>query len=201
MRAQPPPVFPVFRSRVAAAVLTRTYIGEDEYSIAELAIAANTDTGTMTREVRRLEEAGVVRSRTVGRAKLVRANQEAPFYQALRDLVVITLGPAEVLGEELRGLNGIEGAAIFGSWAARATGEPGPSPVDIDLLVVGRLDRDDLHEAIGRARGRLGRDVNPVIVSPGRWKAGEDPFLAEVRDRPMVPLAGIPAPSDMAGTQ
>ena len=61
MREAAPAVFPVFRSRLTAAVLARTYIGEGEYSIAELARVAGTDTGTMAREIKRLETAGVVR--------------------------------------------------------------------------------------------------------------------------------------------
>jgi hypothetical protein len=197
VRKPAPAIFPVFRSRLTAAVLARVYIGEDEYSIAELAATARTDTGTMTREVRRLEEAGVVRSRVVGRAKLVRANHEAPFYRALRDLVVIVLGPAEVIGEELAGLPGLDAAAIFGSWAARASGEAGPSPTDIDLLVIGRPDRDDLHDAVGRARGRLGRDINTVISSADRWNTNDDPFLAGLRNRPMAALRGLPGPEDL----
>ena len=198
MQEAAPAVFPVFRSRLTAAVLARTYIGDGEYSVAELARVAGTDTGTMTREVRRLEAAGVVRSRMVGRTKLVAANREAPFYQALRDLVVIVLGPAQVLGEEMAGLNGVSGAAIFGSWAARALGEAGPSPVDIDLLVIGQPDRDDLHDAVGRARSRLGRDINTVVVSASRWDLGDDPFLAELRSRPLVALPGMPGPQDLA---
>jgi hypothetical protein len=197
MREPAPAVFPVFRSRFTAAVLARTYIGDGEYSVADLAGMARTDTGTMAREVRRLEAAGVVRSRMVGRTKLVQANHEAPFYRALRDLVVIVLGPAEVLGEELAGLTSVSAAAIFGSWAARAAGEAGPSPVDIDLLVIGRLDRDDLHEAVGRARMRLGRDINTVVLSPSRWHADDDPFLTELRSRPMVALSGMPGPQDL----
>ena len=196
MREQAPAVFPVFRSRFTVAVLARTYIGDGEYSIRELAAIAKTDTGTMTREVRRLEQAGVLRSRTVGRTKLVRANHEAPFYSPLRDLVVIVLGPAEVLGEELAGLAGVSAAAIFGSWAARVSGEAGPAPGDIDLLVVGQPDRDDLHDAVGRARSRLGREVNTVALSADRWVADDDPFLAEVRRRPMVALSGVPGPQD-----
>ena len=196
LREPPPAVFPVFRSRLTVAVLARLYTGDDECSVAELAAAASTDTGTMTREVRRLEEAGVVRSRMVGRTKLVRADDEAPFYQSLRDLVVIVLGPAEVLGEELAGLDGMQAAAIFGSWAARASGEPGPAPADIDLLVIGRPDRDDLYDTVGRARARLGRDVNTVVLSKERWDADEDPFLAELRSRPMVALRGIPGVQD-----
>jgi hypothetical protein len=181
-------------------VLARIYIGDEEYSVGELARAAETDTGTMAREVKRLETAGIVRSHMVGRTKLVQANREAPFYQALRDLVVIVLGPAHVLGEELAGLTGVSAAAIFGSWAARATGEAGPSPVDIDLLVIGRPDRDDLHDAVGRARARLGRDINTVIVSGSRWEAGGDPFLAELRSRPLVSLRGVPGPHELAAT-
>jgi predicted nucleotidyltransferase len=128
----------------------------------------------------------------------VTANQEAPFYRPLRDLVIIVLGPAEVLGEELRDLKGVKAAAIFGSWAARATGEAGPSPVDIDLLVIGNPDRDDLHDAVTRARDRLGREVNPVVVTPHRWVAQGDAFLSELRSRPMVALADFMAPSDLA---
>ena len=135
MREAAPAVFPVFRSRLTAAVLARAYVGDGEYSVADLARAAGTDSGTMAREVKRLETAGVVRARMVGRTKLVQADREAPFYQPLRDLVVIVLGPAQVLGEELAGLDDVNAAAIFGSWAARALGEAGPSPVDIDLLV------------------------------------------------------------------
>lgn len=201
MREPAPAIFPVFRSRITAAVLARTYIGDGEYSVAELASVAGTDTGTMAREVRRMEAAGVVISRMVGRTKLVQANHAAPFYRALRDLVVIVLGPTEVLGAELAGLNGVNAAAIFGSWAARAAGEAGPSPADIDLLVIGRPDRDDLHDAVGRARSRLGRDINTVVLSPSRWAAGDDPFITELRSRPMVALSGVPGPQDLAAAR
>jgi predicted nucleotidyltransferase len=194
-------LFPIFRSRITTAVLTKTYIGDSEHSIAELARLAHTDTGTMSREVKRLEAAGILCSRDVGRTKLVSANREAAFYRPLRDLVAITLGPAEVLGEELGRLEGIAAAAIFGSWAARATGEPGPSPNDIDLLVIGRTDRDELHEALIHARDRLGREVNPVVVSPSQWRLRTDPFLAELAGRPMVALPGFRGPLDLAGVR
>lgn len=172
-------------------------MGDGEYSVTQLAGMAGADKGAMAREVSRLEEAGVVRSRSVGRTKLVRANQEASFYRPLRDLVVIVLGPAEVLGEELSGLSGIQAAAVFGSWAARVAGEAGPSPVDIDLLVIGGPDRDELHDAVGRARERLGREVNPVVVAAKRWESDDDGFLRELRTRPMIALNGFPSPSSL----
>jgi predicted nucleotidyltransferase len=192
MQQPPPAVFPIFRSRITCAVLTHTYVGNEECSVSELASIAGTDSGTMAREVSRLEQAGILSGRQVGRTKLVRANQEAPFYGPLRDLATITLGPAQVLAEELAGIDGIDRAAVFGSWAARMRGEPGPSPVDIDLLVIGRPDRDDLHDATERARSRLGRQVNAVVISRARWEASEDGFIRELRERPQVevPVAG-----------
>lgn len=183
-----PPVFPVFRSRLAVAVLVQVYVGGGEYSVGELAEAAGTDSGNMTREVARLEQAGVLSSRRVGRTKLVQANKSAPFFNALRELVIITLGPKHVLEEELAGLEGVERAAVFGSWAARMAGEPGSSPVDIDLLVIGRPNRDDLYDAAARAQRRLGREVNPVVVAPDRWESTGDGFLAELKSRPLVYL-------------
>jgi hypothetical protein len=93
--------FPVFRSRFTEAVLARTYIDDDECSIPEIAAMAGACPGTIAREFRRLVDARVLTSRVVGGYTLVRANHEAPFYQALHDLVVTVLRPAELIGEEL----------------------------------------------------------------------------------------------------
>jgi predicted nucleotidyltransferase len=188
LRQHAPAIFPLFRSRLTAAVLVRVYVGGGEHSVVELAAAVGVNRGNMAREVSRLERAAVLASRRVGRTKLVRANENAPFYAPLRDLVTITLGPAAVLAEELAPVDGIGQADVFGSWAARALGEPGPSPVDIDLLVVGRPDRDDLQDAVQHARERLGREINIVVVSPERWGSDDDAFLVELRTRPRVPV-------------
>lgn len=197
MQGPAPAVFPLFRSPLTVGLLTQTYIGGGESSIAELAAALGTYPGNVTREVARLEQAAVLRSRSVGRTKLVSANTEAPFYRPLLELVTITLGPGQVLAEELAAVADIEYAAVFGSWAARMAGEQGPAPADIDLLVVGRPDRDDVHDATQRAQTRLGRPVNSVIVSPARWESAADGFLADLRTRPRITV--IEPPGDAPG--
>jgi predicted nucleotidyltransferase len=92
----------------------------------------------------------------------------------------------KVLAEELSELDGIVSAEIFGSWAARYHGEHGRPPADVDLLVVGNPDRDDLHDATQAAAERLNRPVNPVVVSPKRWNTSEDGFVRELHSRPRV---------------
>jgi predicted nucleotidyltransferase len=82
----------------------------------------------------------------------------------------------------------IESAFLFGSWAARYAGQPGRAPADIDLLVIGDPDRDELDEAAQRAGARLAREVNVTIRSPRWWRDGGDGFHAEVIARPLVPV-------------
>lgn len=98
----------------------------------DLASAIGADPGNTAREVARLENAGIMTARRVGRTKLVRANADAPFYRPLFELIMIVLGPATVLAEHLGDIEGIVFADIFGSWAARYHGESGPQPADID---------------------------------------------------------------------
>lgn len=99
-------------------------------------------------------------------------------------------GPAHVLAEELCGLAGINFAVVFGSWAARHRGEHGPIPNDIDVLVVGSPDRDDIYDAANRAQGRLGREVNPIVASLNRWDSDDDPLMRDVRTKPVVTVCG-----------
>ncbi|MPY99729.1 MAG: ArsR family transcriptional regulator [Actinophytocola sp.] len=186
MREGPPPLFPLLRSQLQGDLLARLFLGGEEESVADLATAIGADPGNTAREIARLEKAGVVVSRRVGRTKLVRANKSAAFYRPLLELLTIVLGPAAVLAEQLGECEGIVFADIFGSWAARYHGEPGPEPADIDLLVVGNPDRDELHDATQAASRRLNRPVNPVVISQRRWDTSEEGFIVELRSRPRV---------------
>jgi predicted nucleotidyltransferase len=93
-----------------------------------------------------------------------------------------------VLAEALVQLDGIETAYIFGSWAARYAGQEGQAPADLDVLVIGHPNRDELDEVAQRAGARLAREVNVTIRSPQWWHDGSDPFHTEVTRRPLVPV-------------
>ncbi|MGH3518390.1 MAG: hypothetical protein ACRDQ7_13415 [Haloechinothrix sp.] len=90
----------------------------------------------------------------------------------------------------LNGRPGIRQAFIYGSWAARYRGESGPIPADVDVLVVGTADRDELHDLAAEAQKRLSRPVNIHRVSAAWWDSPDprDPFMASVKERPLVEL-------------
>ena len=85
------------------------------------------------------------------------------------------------------GIDGVEQAYIYGSWAARAEGAPGKVSQDVDVLLVGRADADAVFEAAAAASTILGFEVNARSVRPERWvDPGDDQFVRQVKGSPLV---------------
>lgn len=185
MRTSAPPLLPLFRSRLQGDLLASAYFGEGNLTVSELARRLHAPIATVQREVERLEVAGILKTTRVGRARLVAPDETNPAYEPLKQLVLIAFGPRQVVAEEFADV-GAESVSIFGSWAARYEGEPGRPPGDVDVLLVGRPDRDETYEAAERAQRRLGRPVNTTAVTPERWAAADEPFIREVKRRPLV---------------
>lgn len=172
---------PVFRSQHQAELLMWLLLHPDhEYGVSELAQRLGVPLSTLHREVVRLDEAGLILSRTLGRNRLVRANAAHPATPALTQLLELTFGPKAVIAEEFA-FRGVEEVVIFGSWAARYAGKPGLPPRDLDVLVVGKVDRADLYDAADRAQARLGIVVNPVLRSVKQWREPQDALVAQIQ--------------------
>lgn len=191
MRTSAPPLLGIFRSQLQGDLLARVLLGPAEMTISELARALGAPVATVQREVSRLEDMGLLTTRRVGRARVVAGNHANPATDPLRELVMVAFGPRQVIAEEFAALAGADKVIIFGSWAARHSGEPGSTPGDVDVLVVGNPDRDDVFDAAERAQARLGRPVNSTIVSAKRWAEADEPFLKEVHRRPMLTVADV----------
>jgi AraC-like DNA-binding protein len=190
MRTESPALAPIFRSHLQGRLLAAVLLGTYAVTIAALAQRVQAPESTVHREVERLVRTGVLTSRRAGRARLIEPNDDTPATRPLRDLVMIAYGPQYVLGQQLADVDGISKAFLYGSWAARFHGEPGALPNDIDVLIVGSPDRDDVHDRLLDASRLLQREVNPTFVSVDRWSdPSADPFLATVVSRPMVSIA------------
>jgi predicted nucleotidyltransferase len=180
-------LLPVFRSRLQGEVLA-LLLGEPsrEWTIEQLATQVSQPYQTVANEIRRLQAGDVVATRTIGRSKLVRANEASPYFAPLAQLVLMSFGPPLVVGEEFATLAGVEQVFIFGSWAARYAGEPGPAPNDVDVLLVGTPDRDEAYEAARRTQDRLGREVNVTIRTRRQWQHCDDAFTKHLRSSPLL---------------
>jgi DNA-binding transcriptional ArsR family regulator len=186
MRTTAPASAPIFRSeqqmRILAALFERRGV---ERSVSELARASGAAVATASREVERLEEHGIVRSRNVGRSRFVSANWDLPWADALATILAHTAGLPARLAAALDGVRGVRSAFVYGSWAARHVGEIGPAPHDSYLLVVGTAKLGDVREAVRPLESELAVEINPVVISESDWSSADDPFVVEVRSRPV----------------
>jgi DNA-binding transcriptional ArsR family regulator len=181
---------PLLRSDAQGELLALLLLHPDaEYTLTQVAQRVGVSLPTVHAEVARLVAAGLVTDRRVGQARLVRAAAGHVLFRPLVDLLELTYGPAAVLPDVLAGVVGVREAYVFGSWAARRSGEPGDPPRDLDVVVVGSTARDVLVELGELAGRRLHREVNITRVAPGVWDAGDDPFVRTLKSRPLVPIA------------
>jgi hypothetical protein len=161
-----------------------------DYTLAEAGRLISASPKVMHTEADRLVTAGLVREARRGRARLLRAETSGPVSRPLTDLLAVTYGPLPVLTDLLSEVEGVGQAYIYGSWAARYLGEPGPVPQDVDVLAVGTASDDDLYEAAREAEVRLGREVNISGVGLQYWEAPDtaDSFMRHIKERPLVKL-------------
>lgn len=191
MENSPSWLMPLLRSRAQGAMLALLYLHPDrDYTLTEVAEAIGAGLKVVHTEAGRLSAAGLITETRRGNARLLRAATETPVSRPLTDLLAVTYGPLPVLTDLLSGIPGVEKAFIFGSWAARYTGEAGGVPNDVDVLVIGTALRHDLFEIADVAGRRLGREVSIHRVTPETWESPDpaDPFLKHVKERPLVEL-------------
>lgn len=189
-RRPAPSLLPIFRSRQQAELLA-DILGDPsrEESVSDLAARVGIPQPSVHREIERAEEAGIIESRRVGRTRLVRANDSSPYFEPLRELLVRSFGVPRVLADALAPVAGVEEAYIFGSWAARWSGETGTRPIgDIDVLVLGEPNRDVLYVQAAGAGRRIGREVQVTVREAGWLERGAESFHATVTSRPMLRL-------------
>ncbi len=133
--------------------------------------------------------ARVLRERRDGNNRLVAVDRNHPLYAPMDEIIQATYGPVPVLRELLDGQPGLQEAFIYGSWAARRSGQPGPFPHDIDVIVIGDIDVDTLVAVETTARERLGVVVNIHRTSGHAWQHPDsNPLLETVAARPRIPV-------------
>jgi hypothetical protein len=190
VKTLPSALTPFVRSDAVGAILAEVFLHPDrELSISDVARRAGVLIAVAHREIGRLIAGSVLADRRDGNNRLVRVNREHPLFAPMQEIILATYGPVPVLRELLDDMPGIREAFIYGSWAARRTGEQGPFPADIDVMVIGDIDVDTLIAVEEAARERLGVVVNIHRSSTEAWDDRRgNPFLENVASRPMIPL-------------
>jgi len=154
-------------SKTRSAVLGLLFGRSDErFHLRAIVRAAGAGTGSVQRELKTLEAAGLVERIAEGRQVYYRANARSPVFNELRVLVAKTVGLGAVIRGALEPLaSRIRVAFIYGS-GARGELTAGS---DVDVLVIGSVGFGEVVEALHGTQERLGREVNPSVFTPEEW--------------------------------
>jgi DNA-binding transcriptional ArsR family regulator len=120
--------------------------------------------GTVRPDVEKLVKVGLVTRRKDGNRVYYAANEAHPLVDDIRRLVLKTVGLTDLLAESLTD-DRIRCALVFGSVAAGTAG----AESDVDLLVVGDIGLRKLAELLAGVGDRLGREINPHVLSPAEF--------------------------------
>lgn len=152
---------------------------------------AASGSGTVQRELTRLEAAALVTVRRQGNQKHYQANQDAPIFAELRGIVLKTFGVADVVRAALEDLlPTIDVAFIYGSVAKGSDN----ARSDVDLMVIGAVTSNAaLLDALSPASAQLGRAVNPTLYTPEEFaqRVGDGKsFIMRVLEQPKIFVKG-----------
>ena len=190
---------------IAAALLTDSQIrvfrwlfGQPQrgYHLNELLRLTGLGSASLQRELKKLAEAGLVRTERVGNLRRFQANPESPVYKELIALTRKTLGIEPMLKIALQPIaSKLDAAWIYGS-LAKGTDS---AKSDVDVMLVGKnLLLSKVLELLVPVEAQLGRKINPTCLTPAELKRrrGEpDSFVNRVLSQPIIPLIGdVPEP-------
>jgi predicted nucleotidyltransferase len=180
-------LFGDYRRRVLGLLLLHP---EQTFHVREIARQTETNAGTLHKELARLAQAGLLTREQVGNQVRYGANRQCPVFEELASILRKTSGLADVIRDAIAGLAArIRVALIFGS-VARGEARPGSN---VDVLMVGDLGFAEAVKAVHAAQERIGREINPVVMSPEEFQRklmGGDGFLRDVLAKDKLFLKG-----------
>lgn len=190
------------RSGLAGALFSTTQqrvlgllFGQPDRSFyaSEIIARVKAGSGSVQRELARLERSQLVQVRKVGAQKHYQANRESPIFHELVGIARKTMGLVEPIRDALAGLvSKISVAFVYGSVAKKSD----TASSDIDLLIVGNeLAYSDVYAALAPLSSTLGRDVNPTIYTSAelaKRRKSKNAFVTRILGQPKLFVIGSP---------
>ena len=180
-------LFGGYRRRVLGLLLLHP---EKTYHVREIARMTDTTAGTLHKELARLAQAGLLTRERIGNQLRYAANRQCPIFEELASILRKTSGLADIVLDALVGFGKrIDVALIFGS-VARGEERTGS---DVDVLIIGNIGFAEAVKALHLAQEKIGREINPVVMSPEEFRCKReegDGFVREILAKEKIFLMG-----------
>ena len=180
----------ITRSRLRQKLLSYFFTNSDaKLYLREVASILKEDPGNLSKEFAKLEKEGIFTSTLRGNQKHFSLNKGYPLYKELKSIIFKTIGVEGSLKELIESADGIPLAFIYGSFAKDTEN----TTSDIDLLIVGGPNEDNLMQKIEDLEKRLQREINYNIYHKEEFKEKirkKDSFILNILKGPKTILKG-----------
>jgi len=180
----------LFSSRVRVEILSTFLMNpEKERYMREVARITGEDYKNVSRELRNLEEIGLLSSRNEGNLKFFGLNKGFVIYEELKSIFMKTKGAVRVLKEAMSREKDIDYAFIYGSFAMGKE----RAESDIDMMVIGGISLEGVLALLRGPEEVLSREINVSLYDLQEIKRrvkDHDPFIMEVLGGSKIMLLG-----------
>lgn len=139
----------------------------ETFYVRQMAVLIDADPGNLSRELRKLEGEGIFNSSVKGKEKFYALNKAYPLFKQLKEIISKSAGIEGALEDLVSGFDGIAAAFIYGSFAKGKENKCS----DIDLLLVGKIPRDDFTRKIRKLESRFNREINFTVFTEEEFAA------------------------------
>jgi len=162
----------LFRSRTLIAVLKILFLNQTkEYQLHELARKAGVASSTAFREIHRVESLNIITKIKREYIAYYRINKHSIIYDELKRIFLKFELTDEVISKAFKKYN-IQYALLYGSFARGTETETS----DMDVLIIGNVDRDAISHSIFNLASKIGREINFIL-----WT--EEEFQEKIKEK------------------
>ncbi|HEV2990091.1 MAG TPA: nucleotidyltransferase domain-containing protein [Candidatus Angelobacter sp.] len=157
-------LFGQIRGGVLALLYGRT---DESFYVRQIARHLEASVGAVQRELEKLAQIRLITRRSSGNQVFYHVNQQSPVFADMRSLVNKTVGVFNIVHNALEPLaERILVAFVYGSVAR----EEETAQSDLDLMIVGDVELDEILSDLTKVEVALGRPVNPTVYSAKEFK-------------------------------
>lgn len=177
-------------SRIRVSILKFFVFNPDnEYYIREIERLTKEPFDPLRMELRRLENMGLLKSRSSGKQKYYSINPNHILFPDIKSIILKTVGIGDLLKSAFSKKDDILMAFIYGSYAKDIE----HAESDIDIFVIGNISSKELQGVISDIEGKTKREINPTIYSLEELKQkykSKNNFITGVLKGPKIFLKG-----------
>lgn len=154
----------IITSRMRIRILMRLFLNPQQQAyLRELANEFDVSTSQVSGELQQLTEAGLLTHARQGKQVNYRANVKHALFPELQSMVRKALGMDQILESIIARLGNLEKALLIDDYAE------GKDTGLVDLLLIGDIDRTQLHDLTGKTEKYIGRKIRTLVLSPQEY--------------------------------